>query len=336
MIKRTLYFGNPSYLHLQQSQLAIEYPKVEGKKSKSVPIEDIGIVVIDHQQVTVTHAVINALIQNNAAILWCDEKHLPNGLVLPMSANHTYTEKLRCQLNASEPLKKQLWKQTVQAKIRNQAAVLYAVGMNHTPLERWASEVSSGDTGNMESQASVHYWKEYFGCIEKYIIRSRYGAPPNNALNYGYAVLRAVIARSLVSSGCLPAVGIFHRNKYNAYCLADDVMEPYRPVVDSYVINLIKDAMRDSFSPLRGDPEGYELPEDLTPEWKEKLLKIPALDVTIDGMKSPLMVAAQRTTASLMDCYEGVSRKMNYPVIASPPHPLQRRGESGLFQSGTE
>jgi len=315
MIKRTLYFGNPSYLHLQQSQLVIEYPQDEGKASKSVPIEDIGIVVIDHQQVTVTHAVINALIENNAAILWCDEKHLPNGLVLPMSANHTYTEKLRHQLNASAPLKKQLWKQTVQAKISNQAAVLKAHGMNHVPLERWASDVTSGDAKNMESQASVHYWKEFFGCIEKYIIRSRYGAPPNNALNYGYAVLRAVIARSLVSSGCLPAVGIFHRNKYNAYCLADDVMEPYRPLVDLHVLHLVNGAMSDGFSPLRGDTEGYEIPEDLTPEWKERLLQIPALDVRIDGMKSPLLVAAQRTTASLMDCYEGVSRKLNYPEL---------------------
>jgi len=302
MIKRTLYFGNPAYVRLQQSQLVVEYPEPEGKTTRSVPIEDIGIVVIDHQQVTVTHAVINALIENNAAILWCDEKHLPNGLVLPMSANHAYTEKLRHQLGASEPLKKQLWKQTVQAKISNQAAVLRETGMNHVPLERWASEVTSGDTKNMESQASVHYWKEYFGCIEKYIIRSRYGAPPNNALNYGYAVLRAVIARSLVSSGCLPAVGIFHRNKYNAYCLADDVMEPYRPVVDLYLLQALKDA-------------DEEIPEDLTPEWKERLLKIPTLDVVIDGMKSPLMVAAQRTTASLMDCYEGVSRKLNYPVM---------------------
>jgi len=302
MIKRTLYFGNPAYLHLRQSQLIVEYPEPNGKTSRSIPIEDIGIIVVDHPQVTLTHAVTNALIENNAAILWCDDKHLPNGLVLPMSANHTYTEKLRHQLSASEPLKKQLWKQTVQAKISNQAAVLKANGMNYLPLERWAADVTSGDSKNMESQASVFYWKEYFGCMEKYITRGRYGAPPNNALNYGYAILRAVIARSLVASGCLPAMGIFHRNKYNAFCLADDVMEPYRPIVDLYLLNLLKEA-------------DEEIPEDLTSEWKEKLLKIPALDVMIDGMKSPLMVAAQRTTASLMDCYQGISRKMNYPEM---------------------
>jgi len=343
MIKRTLYFGNPAYLHLQQLQLVVEYPEENLSKSskllersrtvveypeenlsksskllersRTVPIEDIGIVVIDHPQVSLSHGVANALIKNNAAILWCDEKHLPNGLVLPMSANHTYTEKLRHQLNASEPLKKQLWKQTIEAKISNQAAVLKACGMNHAPLERWAGEVTSGDAKNTEAQASVHYWKEYFGGMDKYITRGRYGAPPNNALNYGYAILRAVIARSLVASGCLPAVGIFHRNKYNAFCLADDVMEPYRPIVDFYLFQLIKEAMSDGFSPHRGDTEEYPVPDELTTEWKQKLLKIPALDVTIDGMQSPLLVAAQRTTASLMDCYEGVSRKMNYPEM---------------------
>ena len=204
MIKRTLYFGNPAYLHLRQSQLVVEYPEPEGKTTRTVPVEDIGIIVIDHQQVTLTHAVVNAVIENNAAILWCDEKHLPNGLVLPMSANHTYTEKLRHQLSASAPLKKQLWKQTIQAKIRNQAAVLRSNDMNHVPLERWAENVSSGDAKNTESQASVHYWKEYFGCMEKYVTRGRYGAPPNNALNYGYAVLRAVIARSLVAQRLPP------------------------------------------------------------------------------------------------------------------------------------
>lgn len=320
MIKRTLYFGNPAYLHLRQLQLVVEYPEQTAtartpplqmekgaggeapQKSRTVPIEDIGIIVIDHPQVSLSHGIANALINNNAAILWCDDKHLPNGLVLPMSANHTYTEKLRHQLNASEPLKKQLWKQTVQAKISNQAAVLKANDMNYVPLERWAAEVTSGDARNMESQASVFYWKEYFGCMEKYITRGRYGAPPNNALNYGYAILRAVIARSLVASGCLPAVGIFHHNKYNAFCLADDVMEPYRPIVDLYLLNLVRVA-------------DEEIPEELTPEWKERLLKIPTLDVTIDLMKSPLMVAAQRTTAALMDCYEGISRKLLYPEL---------------------
>lgn len=316
MIKRTLYFGNPAYLRLQQLQLVVEYPEETKQAPRTVPVEDIGIIVIDHPQVSLSHGVANALINNNASILWCDEKHLPNGLVLPMSANHTYTEKLRCQLNASEPLKKQLWKQTIKAKISNQAAVLRATGMNHAPLERWAGEVTSGDAKNMEAQASVHYWKEYFGGMDKYITRGRHDAPPNNALNYGYTILRAVIARSLVASGCLPAVGIFHRNKYNAFCLADDVMEPYRPVVDLYLLSLIKEAMSDGFSPPEaGNTEGYPVPEELTTEWKQKLLKIPALDVVIEGMKSPLLVAAQRTTASLMDCYEGVSRRINYPEI---------------------
>lgn len=296
MIKRTLYFGNPAYLKKELDQLVVSRKDHPDTK---IPIEDVGMVVLDHPQITLSHGLSNALINNNAAILWCDEKHLPNGLILPMSANHTYTEKLRYQLNSSEPLRKALWKQTVMAKIANQAWVLEELEINALPLRRWSKEVKSGDTQNVEAKAASYYWQKYFEHLDLWIKRHRFGAPPNNALNYGYAILRAIVARALVSSGCLPAVGIHHRNKYNAFCLADDIMEPYRPLIDAFAMKEFKKG---------------ELPEeDLDKNWKARLLQIPVLDISIDNQKSPLMYAVKRTTASLMACYEGNSRKLIYP-----------------------
>ena len=299
MIKRTLYFGNAARLRMQQSQLIVEYPDIN--ESKSVAIEDIGIVIIDHQQISVTHGLMNALIDNNAAVLWCDSHHLPNGLVLPMSANHVFTEKLRYQLDASEPLKKQLWKQTVQAKIDNQAKVLALSGRNTDNMKYWSDSVVSGDPDNYEARAAAYYWKNIFEENTQFT-RHRFGDAPNNLLNYGYAILRAVVARSLVASGCLPALGIFHRNKYNAFCLADDIMEPYRPYVDLLVLNILKE--------VSDDFDG-----ELTKEIKQKLLQVPVIDIKIDGEGSPLMVGMQRTTASLMKCFEGESRKILYPEL---------------------
>jgi len=300
MIKKTLYFGNPAYLHLELKQLVVE-SKATPSDRRTIPIEDIGILVIDHPQVTVSHGLTNALIQENAAILWCDEKHLPNGLVLPMTANHTYTEKLRFQIDASQPLKKQLWKQTIQAKISNQSRLLEKLGVDVTPMQRWIKKVNSGDPENIEAQAAQWYWGKIFG-EDSFFTRSRFGDPPNHLLNYGYAILRGIVARSLVGSGMLPALGIFHRNKYNAFCLADDIMEPFRPYVDRLVYNIY----------VR---YGSELPEELTKELKQELLQIPVLDVIIDGKSSPMMVGLQRTTASLMQCFEGTERKIRYPLL---------------------
>lgn len=302
MIKRTLYFGNPARLHLEQRQLVIDL-KSEVEDKRTIPLEDIGLLVIDHPQVSISHGLANALINENAAILWCDDKHLPNGLVLPMTANHTYTEKLRFQIDASLPLKKQLWKQTVQAKILNQARLLELLGHDTAPMQRWAKNVSSGDPENIEAQAANWYWGKLFDSEENFT-RSRFGEPPNHLLNYGYAILRGIVARSLVGSGMLPAIGIFHRNKYNPFCLADDVMEPFRPYVDRLVHSIIH-------------RYGSELPDDLTKELKQELLQIPVLDISIDGKHSPMMVGLQRTTASLMQCFEGTERKIRYPMLGA-------------------
>ena len=305
MIKRTLCFTNPAYLSLKNEQLVVKIPQSDGDKQSekvtTVPIEDIGVVVIDNRQITITSAVMDALLENNCALITCDAKSLPVGLLLPLCGNTTQSERFRYQIDASLPLKKQLWQQTVQAKICNQAKVLSkCTDAEIGCMQVWSKEVKSGDSDNLEGRAAAYYWKKLFGHIADFN-RDREGVPPNNLLNYGYAILRAVVARALVSSGMLPTLGIHHHNRYNAYCLADDIMEPYRPYVDEMVFNLVKE---------RGLPE-----EGLTKEWKAELLKIPVLDVVISGKRSPLMIAVTQTTASLYRCYCGESRKIVYPIM---------------------
>lgn len=309
MIKRTLYFGNPAYLNLENKQLIVKLPQVEKnnelpenfKKAQaaSIPIEDIGVVILDDKQVTITQALIGSLLDNNVAIIGCAENHMPSGLFLPLNANSLQNERYRVQIEASVPLKKQLWQQTVIAKIRNQAMLLKKCGKDPSWLMKWSADVRSGDPDNYEAQAAAWYWQHLFP--EKMNFkRFRDGDPPNNLLNYGYAILRAVVARGLVATGLLPTLGIHHENKYNAYCLADDIMEPYRPIVDSIVREIIQN--------------GIDYTE-LNKEIKQKLLIIPAMDIVIDGDNSPLMVGLQRTTASLYKCFEGASRKIIYPEL---------------------
>src|SRR5690606_23665243 len=229
MIKRTLMFSNPAYLSHRNSQLVISFPEKD-KEERTVPIEDIGVLLLENQQITISHGCIAALLQNNVAVISCDASHMPTGLILPLDGGHTQAERFRYQIEASLPLKKQLWQQTIQQKIYNQARVLDILGYDVDNMYRWSKAVRSGDPDNFEGRAAAYYWQTIFS---KYMAfnRHRAGEPPNNLLNYGYAILRAVVARALVSSGLLPTLGIFHRNKYNAYCLADDIMEPYRPFV---------------------------------------------------------------------------------------------------------
>lgn len=309
MIKRTLCFSNPAYLSLRNAQLVIKLPEVEkadvvelikAEAVRTIPIEDIGVVVLDNRQITITQGLVEALLENNCAIITCDNAHLPVGLMLPLCGNTTQSERFRLQIDASLPLKKQLWQQTVQCKIRNQAAVLQntrnAIVKN---MLAWAGEVKSGDSDNLEGRAAAYYWRNLFPDILGFT-RDRNGLPPNNLLNYGYAILRAVVARALVGSGLLPTLGIHHHNRYNAYCLADDIMEPYRPYVDALVCRLVSDG---------------HITEELTTELKRELLQIPTLDVVINGKRSPLMVAVGQTTASLYRCFSGEQRKIAYPEM---------------------
>lgn len=310
MIKRTLYFGNPAYLNVRLNQLEIRLPEVEKNDTlpesfktsavKRIPVEDIGVVVLDNKQITITQGALGALLDNNVAVVTCDEHRMPSGLMLPLEANTTQSERFRHQIEASLPLKKQLWQQTIQAKILNQSSVLYRQRqMDCGNMEAWAKQVKSGDADNLEGRAAAFYWQSLFGGVKGFR-RDREGVPPNNLLNYGYAILRAVVARSLVGSGLLPTLGIHHHNRYNAYCLADDIMEPYRPYVDKLVAEIVD--------------SGADI-SSLTTELKGKLLTIPILDVVINGRRSPLMVGVGMTTASLYKCYSGEIRKIAYPMM---------------------
>lgn len=313
MIKRTIYFGNPAYLSKKNDQLFVQYPERETdaeeevrdvnaqykarSNQNSIPIEDIGIVILDNPQITVTQSLMSTLLENNAAIITCDKTHHPAGLLLPLESHQTQNERFRAQIKASEPLKKQLWQQTITAKVMNQAGHLRKQNKSWQNMAKWAKTVKSGDTGNVEARAAAYYWKTLLP-EELEFTRERYGEPPNNLLNYGYAILRAVVARALVASGLLPTLGIHHHNKYNAFCLADDIMEPYRPYVDEVVLSMLDIVL--------------EL-EELTTELKKKLLAIPTLTIMINGQYSPLMVGVQQTTASLAKCFEGETRKLIYP-----------------------
>lgn len=304
MIKRTLYFGNPAYLRFKDEQFVVSLPEASALPEKdctvTIPIEDIGVVVIDHPQITLTHLLINALLENNVALITCGNRHMPAGLFLPLEGNTTQRERFTHQINASEPLRKQLWQQTIRQKILNQAAVLKQLGRKTENMKYWAGQVKSGDTENHEGRAAVYYWGELFDSSLDFR-RDPDGFAPNNLLNYGYAILRATVARSLVASGMLPTFGIHHHNRYNAYCLADDMMEPYRPYIDRLVLEIL---------------DGGEMPEELTKAHKAKLLQIPVLDVTINSRRSPLMLATQQTTASLAKCFQGELRKIEYPEIS--------------------
>lgn len=309
MIKRTLCFTNPAYLSMSNKQMVVRLPEVEKsdmpdsfkkETTRTIPIEDIGVVVLDNRQITLTHGLLEALLENNCAVITCDSKGMPVGLLLPLYGNTTQNERFRRQIDASLPLKKQLWQQTVKTKISNQAAILSRHSTENTRcMSIWVNEVKSGDTDNMEARAAAFYWKVLLRDIPGFT-RDKDGIPPNNLLNYGYAILRAIVARALVCSGLLPTLGIHHHNRYNAYCLADDIMEPYRPYVDDLIMKIIKD--------------GIDC-QKITKEIKTRLLSIPTIEVNIAGKKSPLFVAMSQTTASLYKCFAGESRRILYPEV---------------------
>ncbi len=307
MIKKTLYFGNPMYLSLRNAQLVLRKPDADKleesfkqEAERTIPIEDIGVVVLDNRRITITTGAMEALLGNNCAIITCDSTNLPVGLMLPLSGNTTQSERFRNQIDASLPLKKQLWQQTIRQKILNQATVLNKnTGAIVKNMQVWANEVKSGDPDNLEARAAAYYWRNIFPSLPNFV-RGREGDPPNNLLNYGYAILRACVARGLVGSGLLPTLGIHHHNRYNAYCLADDIMEPYRPFVDDLVINIMQE---------------YPDYSELTQSIKTALLMIPSLDVMLDGKRSPLMIAVGQTTASLAKCFNGELRKIAYPEL---------------------
>ena len=292
MIKRVLCFEIPARLSLKLAQMVVELQDV----TRTLPIEDIGVVILDHKQITITHALIDALLANNVAIVTSNDKHLPVGLMLPLDGHTLQSERFRTQIDASEPLKKQMWQQTVVAKILRQAHVLGTQLIEHSNMLKWAKDVRSGDTDNMEARAAAFYWRNMFE--KDAFIRDPQGLPPNNLLNYGYSIVRAMMARALVGAGLLPTLCIHHHSRYDAYCLADDIMEPYRPFVDMKVLEMWKNG---------------GITSDISSEQKRQLLGVTTMDVNISGHRSPMMLAIQTTAQSVQKCFSGEARKIIYP-----------------------
>lgn len=299
MIKRTVYISSPSYLRTQHKQMIVEFG---GEEKGRVPIEDMGILVIDEAQVTLSHQLIRALQDANCLIVSCDDKHMPQSYMLPFVGHTEQMQAQRAQLSASKPLNKNIWKQIVSHKIANQAAVLrlreqYAAARK---LDKLSDQVYTADKTAIEGHAAAVYWRHFMPDF----VRDRYGPPPNNYLNYGYAILRGLVARAIVGAGLLPMVGVQHRNKYNPFCFADDMMEPFRPFVDLLVLDLID------------MPQGLE--QFLSQNTRNQLLTLVSMDAMYNGKKSPLMVGMTTTMASLRKCYLGTRKKIIMPQILEP------------------
>lgn len=303
MLKRSLYFSNPYHLSARQEQLLIS-SKEDSNSQQSIPIEDIGFIVLDHYGISVSQFLLHKLAAANVALISCNEKHMPVVMVFPLDTHQVQSERFRAQVDASVPLKKQLWQQTIRSKIANQAAVLeridgkeFPTGVNEpwVALYKMSADVKSDDNTSREAKAARFYWKKLFG---EDFSRERFGDPPNPSLNYGYAIVRAAIARALCGSGLLPTLGIHHHNKYNAYCLADDIMEPYRPFVDLLVWQ------------MRASHPDYHY---MQKERRAEFLELLASDVVINGRKRPMMVAMSETTASLAECFLGTRKSIKYP-----------------------
>lgn len=294
MLKKALFFSTPFCLSLRNNQMIINTKEMPDMQ-RSVPIEDIGFVILEHQQTNITLPLLNALSDNNVAVIFCGDNFMPNAMLMNLDSNKTQGESYRAQIEASEPLKKGMWKQIVEAKIRNQAALLNKLGKNGERLKPYYTNVKSGDADNREGVAAKIYWGELFG---EDFIRSREGVEPNNMLNYGYTLLRAAVARSLMGSGLFPAFGIFHRNRYNAFPLADDIMEPYRPYVDEIVFDLYANGER-----------------KLTKDVKSQLLRLLFTDTAFGKITRPLDVGLTMTSASLAKCFSGIQKKIAYPLL---------------------
>lgn len=292
MIKKSILIESRSSITTKNLQLVIE----SEIRQSTIPIEDIGILVLDNPEIYISLPAMNLLIENNSSVVVCTKNHLPNGMFLNLNSHHIQQEIFRNQINASLPLKKILWQQTIVEKIKNQGQMLQKVTGKKNHFEYLASKVLSGDTSNMEGVAAQQYWKDFFEIDFK---RERFGDYPNNFLNYGYAILRAATARSLSGSGLLCTLGIHHKSKYNAFALADDIMEPFRPLVDQKVIEIM---------------QNFE-EQELNTQIKSELLQILTATVYFKEEKSPLMVALQKTASSLQQCFTGDRKKIKYPKL---------------------
>lgn len=294
MIKRTIDISEPAYLHLKHQQLLIDK---QGETIAQIPIEDLGIVILQNPAIVITQAVIIACQKNNVVMVFCDERHLPYSVLLPISeGNNLHNKILQQQLLLTLPTKKRLWQQIVKQKIKGQVNTLKALGKAFAPLERLSENVKAGDPENLEAQAAQLYWKLLFGNEFR---RNVELDGINSLLNYGYSIMRAMVARAIVSSGLHPTIGLNHHNQYNSLCLADDLIEPFRPWVDFKVYQILK-----------RNPE-----LQVTKETKVPLLNLLSETVIWEHQEMPLMVACHYLMAQLKRAYEDSSVVLIYPKI---------------------
>lgn len=294
-MKRSIILSKPCHLSIKDSQLVIELKP--DKQVHTRHLEDFGLIILEHPQITLTHGVLQALAQNNVILVSCDAKHMPASMSWPMDVHHTHGQRAKAQLESPLPVRKQLWKQTVTAKILNQAKVLDILKLESRPLVRWAAEVKSGDSTNREGLAAKHYFSQLFG---KGWIRDPDGQAPNPMLNYAYTILRAAMARAIVGAGLLPILGIHHHNKYNSYPLADDLMEPYRPFADLLVKDFVDQGLETSI---------------LNPEIKRHIFTLLESDTNYNGTRSPLQVSMENVCANAARCFNGETKRIDYPTL---------------------
>ena len=294
MLKRTLVFTNLFRLSLKNAQLVISTPEMPDEK-RTIPIEDVGMVIIENQQISITIPLLNELVDAGVAVVLCDKKGLPHAMLQNMDGNNLQGEFLRNQIDVGEVLRKQLWKQIVEAKIKNQSALLEKLHGKGTLLKPFYANVKSGDSDNREGIAARLYWTALYG---NDFVRDRAAEGINALLNYGYTVLRAATARALVSAGLTPSLGIFHHNRSNAFPLADDMMEPYRPFVDEVVYHLCEEG-------------NLELTKDV----KMELIGILTCDTYFPMVTRPLQIGLSMTMASLAKCYAGKQKSLSLPTL---------------------
>ncbi len=295
MIKRVVEISAPARLALRNRQMSVER---EGSDPVTVPVEDIGVLILDHPAISHTQGLLAACFENNVAVLVCGNRHLPGAVLMPLEGNSLHSKTIAKQANIAKPLRKRLWQAIIKAKIRQQAKALSHANGGENPLSAYALRVKSGDPDNIEAQAARIYWQRLFG---KDFRRDPDAPGINSFLNYGYAVMRAATARSLVATGLHPSLGLHHHNQYNSFCLADDLMEPLRPAVDLRVYLISK--MTPPVEP------------ELTPENKRALLEVLGWDFLINGGKLPLMTSLHRYSASVRMAICGEAEKLEIPSL---------------------
>lgn len=296
MNKRIIYIGSPSSISIKNNQLIVL--NTATKVTNSVPVADISVIELDNLQTVITSYTLSFLMKNSIALIISDEAHHPKGLMLSLDDHILQTKRIRYQLEAKQTLKRQLWKQIIYSKVLNQQKLLEKNGIKTEFIKRKLQKIQSGDRGNIEGVVSAFYWKNIFG--DKKFLRDRDGDYPNNMLNYGYSIIRAIVARTLVANGLCLSIGLHHRNQYNAFCLADDIIEPYRPFVDSKVLSLY---------------EKYKYELILNKEMKRDLLQVAVQKVQLNKEEKPLSNAIHQTCSSLVKCLAQTHKKILFPIL---------------------